>query len=88
MKVVAPTKSYKQVEGLTGRRYSARDGVFDMHPRDARALIAEGGFQPSLAGAAARTAGYRCTCGFGSYFRRCSRCGGTCEREGRDGGTA
>lgn len=89
MKVVAPAQGAKQVDGLTGRRYTARDGIYDMHPRDARALVAVGGFLPSLAGATSRQTGYRCpACGFGSFFRRCSRCGGICEREGRDGGTA
>lgn len=89
MKVVAPAKGCKQVDGLTGRRYTARDGVYDMHPRDARALIAEGGFAPSLTGATARSLGRRCRdCGFGSFFRRCGRCGGICEKEGRDGGEA
>lgn len=82
MKVVAPAKAAVQVDGVTGRRYTARDGIYDMHPRDARALVAAGGFWPSLSGATSRTVGYRCrTCGFGAYFTTCSRCGGTCERE-------
>lgn len=89
MKVIAPAKAVAEVDGVTGRRYKARDGVYDMAPRDARALIKAGGFLPSLAGTTSRAAGYRCpACGFGSFFRCCSRCGGTCVKEGRDGGEA
>ena len=74
-----------QVDGLTGRRYGGNTPgrVFDMHPADARAVVRLGG---ALAGigthASARAVGYRCpACGFGSYLRRCSRCGAECERE-------
>lgn len=83
MKVVSPAKACREVDGVTGRRYKARDGVYDMHPRDARALVKAGGFLPSLSGTTASGLGWRCpACSFGSFFRRCSRCGGTCEREG------
>lgn len=82
MKVVAPAKAVAEVDGLSGRRYQARDGIYDMAPRDARALIKIGGFVPSLSGTTSRTTGYRCECGFGSYFTTCSRCGGTTRREG------
>lgn len=82
MKVVAPAKAVAEVDGLSGRRYKARDGIYDMAPRDARALVQAGGFVPSLAGITSPAAGYRCECGFGSYFTICSRCGGTTKREG------
>lgn len=89
MKVAAPDAGCKQVDGLTGRRYTARDGIYDMHPRDARALIAEGGFAPSLSGVTARGLGWRCpACRFGSFFRTCSRCGETCVKEAAHGGKA
>lgn len=82
MRVAAPDSAVREVDGITGRRYRSRDGVYDMHPRDAAALIKAGGFTPNLGG---RTSGgYRCTtdgCGFGSFFKTCSRCGGTCEKE-------
>jgi hypothetical protein len=85
VKVVAPAKAVAEVDGVTGRRYKARDGVYDMAPRDAHALIKAGGFVPSLSGTTSERTGYRCTvCSFGSFFRRCSRCGGTCEKEVTD----
>src|SRR5207302_7756453 len=83
MKVAAPDKGCLEVDGVTGRRYRARDGIYNMTVRDGRALVAAGGFAPSLAGHTHSTIGYRCTaCEFGSYFRICSQCGGHCEREG------
>lgn len=82
MKVVAPAKAVAEVDGLSGRRYKARDGIYDMAPRDAKALIKVGGFAPSLSGTTAADLGYRCTCGFGSFFTTCSRCGGSTQREG------
>lgn len=82
MRVAAPDRPCLEVDGLSGRRYRARDGIYNMTARDGRALIAAGGFAPSVAGHTRSTIGYRCTaCGFGSYFRGCSRCGGSCERE-------
>ena len=86
MKVVAPAKAAVQVDGVSGRRYTARDGIYDMSPRDGRALVAAGGFLPSLSGTTSSTTGYRCSsCGFGSFFTSCSRCGGTCTKEAADG---
>lgn len=82
MKVVAPAKACVEVDGLSGRRYRARGGIYEMSQRDGQALVAAGGFQPSLSGATSRAAGYRCpACGFGTYFKTCSRCSGPCERE-------
>ena len=68
----------------TGTRYGGNTPgrVFDMDPADARAVVKAGGALASLAGAARRRDGYRCgRCGFGSFLRTCSRCGGACERE-------
>lgn len=73
-----------QVDGLSGRRYGGNTPgrVFDMTPEDARAVVKLGGALASVAGPVNSETGYRCpACGFGSYFRTCSRCGGTCERE-------
>lgn len=76
----APDGAARQVE-VGGRRYSSRDGVYNMHPADARMLRAAGGFTPNLAGAAPARSGYRCgTCGFGSWFTTCGRCGGVCTK--------
>jgi len=82
MKVVAPAKACVEVDGLSGRRYTARDGIYEMSERDGRALVRAGGFVPSLAGAASRATGYRCaSCGFGAFFTTCGRCGGACSRD-------
>lgn len=73
-----------QVDGLTGRRYGGNTSgrVFDMHPADAAAVVKLGGVLASLSGTARRRAGFRCpSCGFGSWLKRCSRCGGECTRE-------
>lgn len=80
MRVAAPDGAVREVDGVTGRRYRSRDGVYDMHPSDAAALVKVGGFTPNLGG---RTrGGYRCTdCGFGAFVKTCGRCGGACEKE-------
>lgn len=75
---------------LTGQRYYARGGAkgyrqggsFDMAPADARMAVKMGGAIASEAGSTRRGIGFRCrSCGFGSFVRTCSRCGGECERE-------
>jgi hypothetical protein len=76
----------REVDGPSGRRYYARDyergGSFDMSPADARQAVKIGGAIASEAGTTRQAIGYRCTgCGFGSFTRSCSRCGGVCERE-------
>lgn len=77
----APDGAVREVDGVTGRRYRSRDGAYEMHPLDAARLVAVGGFMPNLGGAT-RAGGYRCgTCGFGSFFRRCGRCGSECAKE-------
>lgn len=76
--VAAPDGAVHAVTGMTGREYRSTDGLYRMTPADARALRADGGFTPSLA--IARAAGFPCSCGFASLFRRCSRCGQTNER--------
>ena len=55
--------------------------------KDAKALKSEGLFEASLMGTTNNsTLGFVCIeCGFGSWFRKCSRCGhenGTPERDG------
>lgn len=85
VKVCAPDTWVREVDGVSGRRYRSRDGAYEMSPADAKALVSIGGFLPSLGAAFARATGFRCTgCGFGSFFRRCSRCGGDCHKEGED----
>lgn len=71
-----------EIDGPSGRRYNFRKGIQDVHPRDAAAIVAYGGFIPSMAGTTRRGIGFRCEdCGFGSYFTTCSRCGGRAVRE-------
>ena len=81
---------------LSGTRYyargasafeeSVRGGVFEMSDADARLAVKMGGAIASLAGTARRTTGWRCgACGFGSYLRKCGRCGAECQREGARG---
>lgn len=73
-----------QVDGLSGLRYGGNTPgrVFDMTPGDAAAVVKLGGVLASLSGTTRRRTGYRCGgCGFGSFLRRCSRCGGECARE-------
>ena len=78
---------------LSGTRYyargsrafegSVRGGVFEMSDADARMAVRMGGAIASLAGTARRSTGWRCiACGFGSYLRKCGRCGAECQREG------
>lgn len=78
--VAAPDGAVREVRGMSGRNYRSRGGgLYDMAPSDARALVAAGGFTPSLG--TPRTGGYPCgTCGFSALFAKCSRCGTTNER--------
>jgi hypothetical protein len=74
------------IEGArTGARLGSytpgRDGTVTVdNPRHIKALREMGAFAANLGG---RTrGGYRCpTCNFGSFFKTCSRCSGTCQRE-------
>lgn len=77
---------------VTGTRYYARGasalqgvvkgGVFEMSDTDARLAVKAGGAIASLAGTTRRATGWRCKgCGFGSFLKRCGRCGAECERE-------
>ena len=73
IRVCAPDSAVRAVVA-NGREYKSKDGVYDLPPSAARKLLAEGGFQANaLRGKA--TGGYDCECGFGSWFRVCSRCG-------------
>lgn len=82
VKVWAEDRRQVQAD-VNGRRYTQRDGYFYMRPDHAKAHLAHGNLpNPSAAGPVGRAAGYRCACGFGSFFNTCSRCGGACGREG------
>jgi len=73
-RVAAPDGAVHAVTGMSGREYRSPDGMFQMSPSDAAALVKAGGFTPSTAGGV-RAAGFPCPCGFASLFRTCSRCG-------------
>lgn len=83
MTKVILSDSVAQVDGLSGRRYGGNvpGRVFDMTPGDAAAVVKLGGAVASMSGTARRRLGWRCACGFGSFVRQCSRCGGECTRE-------
>lgn len=79
MVVMAPAKAAVECTGLSGVTYKARDGRYTMSDGDGKALLKYGGFKPSLSGTARSSHGRTCqSCGFGSWFVTCSRCGGTC----------
>jgi hypothetical protein len=69
----------RELVGVTGRTYRSKDGMYDLHPADARALRADGGFAPSL-GSPTR-GGWLCECGFHPLFLSCSRCGRTQKKD-------
>jgi CRISPR/Cas system-associated protein Cas10 (large subunit of type III CRISPR-Cas system) len=73
---MAPAKMCQQVDGLSGVRYTAKDGRYLMSDGDAKALKDAGGFYPNAMGAPAKMKDDRTckVCGFASFFRECSRC--------------
>jgi len=82
VRVATPNEKCVEIQGPTGRTYDFGKGIQNVHPRDARAIVAEGGFIPSALGTTRTGLGYRCTaCGFGTWFSKCSRCGGHAARE-------
>lgn len=79
-----PAEDRRQVATvIDGREYRARGGFFEMPDHHAKAHLASANMPHwGVAGVPHPTSGFRCPdCGFGSFFRCCSRCGGTCERE-------
>jgi hypothetical protein len=82
VKVCSPDKLVVEVDGVHGNRYNFRKGIADMSSRDAKHLVHEGGFIPSMAGTTRSGIGYRCqSCGFRCWFKTCSRCGSSAERD-------
>lgn len=77
-KIIPPDRGVK--ETIIGGRsyYQSRQGSFEVtNPRHVKAMKAEGFFEASLMGATTNDSlGYTCSeCGFGSWFRKCGRCG-------------
>ena len=78
-KYVAPDRGVKETV-IGGKSYYAdnKTGLYNVeNASHARAMEAEGYFPASLMGATTDSGvGYTCSeCGFGSWFRKCSRCG-------------
>lgn len=78
-KLVSSDRGAREVVVRTERgavKYKGRDGIYEVdNPRHAAQMKAEGFFEASLSGPSAG-GGFPCTnCGFGSWFRKCSRCG-------------
>lgn len=87
MKVVPQASNCKEIE-VGGRVYRrSRTGLFDMPEAAAQYTIKmQGGQLPSLSGTTRSEFGFRCgSCGFGSFFATCGRCGGTAARESLGG---
>lgn len=91
MPKMIPPQGLKEVAIKTERGtklYKAgRDGLINVdNPRHAAQMKHEGLGEASLFGVATGNTGYQCSnCGFGSWFKVCSRCGTTNERTDTDG---
>ena len=85
-----PPQGLREVSVQTERGtkvYKAdRSGLINVdNPKHAAQMKAEG-LGVASAGGIADTEGFPCSqCGFGSYFRKCSRCGHESERIMKDG---
>ena len=71
-----------EIDAGDGRRYDFRKGIQDVSPQAAKEIVAAGGFLPSMSGTTRKQVGFRCqSCGFGTFFSACSRCGGHAVKE-------
>lgn len=85
MKLASFDRQCREIEH-GGRLLKAKDGIFDVPDSAVRALKATGLHELNMLGHGLKAKGYRCTkCGFGSFFKRCSRCQGEAVREVADG---
>jgi hypothetical protein len=88
-KIVAPDRGVKQTEIGNSTYTVNRQGVYEVsNASHIKAMKAEGYFEASLnpfsKGDGER--GFTCVeCGFGSWFRKCSRCGHENGTPARDG---
>lgn len=82
MRVASPDSLCVEIQGRGGKVHNFRGGLADVPDHDAKAIVKAGGFVPSMAGTTRTGIGFRCVeCGFGSWFNKCSRCGGAAVRE-------
>jgi hypothetical protein len=85
---VAPDKGVRETVVGAYTYRPDKKGIYNVDsPSAERAMKAEGFFEASLMGPTTDTnMGFTCVeCGFGSWFRKCGRCGyenGTPERDG------
>ena len=84
MRLLAPDGAVRQTD-VAGRRYSSRDGMYEVNsPAAQKAMVAEGFTVASATHGPATSGGFVCAgCGFRPFLKTCSRCGGTCNREAR-----
>lgn len=74
-----------EAEGVSGRRYRADKGFYEMTPRDAAAMKAVGGFTPTIGGTSiGRPGGYTCARGHRNFFKDCGRCKAIDRREAEE----
>jgi hypothetical protein len=88
-RLVAPDKGVRETE-IGGRLYKPdRGGIYNVeNASHARAMKSEGYFEASLNPVDPKDSqrGFTCVqCGFGSWFRKCSRCGSENLDSQRDG---
>ena len=87
-RMVAPDRGVKETV-IGGSKYNPdKGGIYNVDsPSAERAMKAEGFFEASLMGPTTDTnMGFTCVeCGFGSWFRKCGRCGHQNETPERDG---
>lgn len=87
-KIIPPDRGVKETVIGGKSYYQSRKGSMEVtNPAHIKAMKAEGFFEASLMGATTDPGmGFTCIeCGFGSWFRKCGRCGhenGTPERDG------
>jgi hypothetical protein len=90
MSRIIPPTGLREIEVETSRGKkvirAGKDGLFDVQdPKLARQLKKEGLGEAGLNGFST-SGGYPCTsCGFGSWFKKCSRCGHENDRVEMDG---
>jgi len=85
MRLLAPNDTMRQVDiqGPRSRRYDwSRDGAVHVDdPSHVKALKAQG-FTVAGVDRPSASRGFICgSCGFRTWFKACSRCGGECDRE-------
>lgn len=68
---------------VDGSSYVSDNGFFHMSDRDGKNYLKATGQEfPSGGVTAKKSIGFRCTkCKFGSFFKKCSRCGSECVSE-------